>query len=324
MKRFAAILAAAFVFTALSGCGNGSGSIQINNEAIGETNIKNSSEVTFTDSAGRTVTVSDPQKTAVFTASFADIWQLAGGTVSFATEDAFDSDKYTLPDGVVNIGLLDSPSAELLIDGDADFVILSSTAHGGTKLAETLEQAGMTCALFEVEDFSDYINMLKICTDITGRQDLYEKNGEAVRKNINEIISEQQNREQKTALYLRAFSTGIKAKGSDSMTGKMLADMNCVNIADTVPQLLEELSIEEIIRQDPDFIFITIMGSDEEKAKRSYEDTLASNPAWSGLSAVRNGRCIFLPKQYFHNKPNAEWDKAYEMLAEIINDEKTD
>lgn len=324
MKRFAAILAAAFVFTALSGCGNGSGSIQINNEAIGETNIKNSSEVTFTDSAGRTVTVSDPQKTAVFTASFADIWQLAGGTVSFATEDAFDSDKYTLPDSVVNIGLLDSPSAELLIDGDADFVILSSTAHGGIKLAETLEQAGMTCALFEVEDFSDYINMLKICTDITGRQDLYEKNGEAVRKNINEIISEQQNREQKTALYLRAFSTGIKAKGSDSMTGKMLADMNCVNIADTVPQLLEELSIEEIIRQDPDFIFITIMGSDEEKAKRSYEDTLASNPAWSGLSAVRNGRCIFLPKQYFHNKPNAEWDKAYEMLAEIINDEKTD
>lgn len=324
MKRFAAILAAAFVFTALSGCGNGSGSIQINNEAIGETNIKNSSEVTFTDSAGRIVTVSDPQKTAVFTASFADIWQLAGGTVSFATEDAFDSDKYTLPDGVVNIGLLDSPSAELLIDGDADFVILSSTAHGGTKLAETLEQAGMTCALFEVEDFSDYINMLKICTDITGRQDLYEKNGEAVRKNINEIISEQQNREQKTALYLRAFSTGIKAKGSDSMTGKMLADMNCVNIADTVPQLLEELSIEEIIRQDPDFIFITIMGSDEEKARRSYEDTLASNPAWSGLSAVQNGRCIFLPKQYFHNKPNAEWDKAYEMLAEIINDEKTD
>lgn len=324
MKRFAAILAAAFVFTALSGCGNGSGSIQINNEAIGETNIKNSSEVTFTDSAGRTVTVSDPQKTAVFTASFADIWQLAGGTVSFATEDAFDSDKYTLPDGVVNIGLLDSPSAELLIDGDADFVILSSTAHGGIKLAETLEQAGMTCALFEVEDFSDYINMLKICTDITGRQDLYEKNGEAVRKNINEIISEQQNREQKTALYLRAFSTGIKAKGSDSMTGKMLADMNCVNIADTVPQLLEELSIEEIIRQDPDFIFITIMGSDEEKARRSYEDTLASNPAWSELSAVQNGWCIFLPKQYFHNKPNAEWDKAYEMLAEIINDEKTD
>lgn len=324
MKKISAIIAAVLVFAALSGCGTGGGTVQNNIEAISETDIKSSGEVTFTDSAGRTVTVSDPKKTAVFTASFADIWQLAGGTVSFATEDVFDNENITLPDGVVNIGLLDSPSAELLIDGEADFVILSSTAHGGTELAETLEQAGITCALFEVEDFADYLNVLKICTDITGRQDLYEKNGEAVRQKINEIISKQQSKPQKTVLYLRAFSTGIKAKGGDSMTGKMLADMNCANIADTVPSLLEELSIEEIIQQDPDFIFLTIMGSDEEKARKSYEDILASNPAWSELSAVKNGRCIFLPKQYFHNKPNAEWDKAYEMLAEILNDEKTD
>lgn len=324
MKKISVILAAALVFSALSGCGTGSDPVQNNSETISETDIKSGSGISFTDSSGRTVTVSNPQKTAVFTASFADIWQLAGGTVSFATEDVFENENVTLPDGVVNIGLLDSPSAELLIDGEADFVILSSTAHGGTELAETLEQAGITCALFEVEDFADYLNVLKICTDITGRQDLYEKNGEAVQKKINEIISEQQTKEQKTVLYLRAFSTGIKAKGGDSMTGKMLADMNCANIADAVPSLLEELSIEEIIQQDPDFIFITIMGSDEEKARKSYEDTLASNPAWSGLSAVQNGRCVFLPKQYFHNKPNAEWDKAYEMLAEILNNEKAD
>ncbi|MDE6132481.1 MAG: ABC transporter substrate-binding protein, partial [Oscillospiraceae bacterium] len=288
MKKFSAILTAALFLTLLSGCGTNSDTVQNNNETISETDIKVSSEVTFTDSAGRTVTVSDPQKTAVFTASFADIWQLAGGTVSFATEDVFDNENITLPEDTVNIGLLDSPSAELLIDGEADFVILSSTAHGGTELAETLEQAGITCALFEVENFADYLNVLKICTNITCRQDLYEKNGEAVQEKINKIISDQQNKPQKTVLYLRAFSTGIKAKGVDSMTGKMLADMNCANIADAVPSLLEELSIEEIIEQDPDFIFITVMGSDEEKARKSYEDTLASNPAWSGLSAVQN------------------------------------
>ncbi len=319
MKKITSIIASLLIFSALSGCGTESGIMQNNTGTITETDVKNNGEVTFTDSTGRTVTISEPQKVAVFTSSFADIWQLAGGTISFATEDVFNDERYDLPDSTVNIGLLDSPSAELLIDGDADFAIISSTAHGGAELAETLEQVGITCALFEVEDFSDYLNMLKICTDITGRQDLYEQNGEAVLKKINAIISEQKNKEQKTVLYLRAFSAGIKAKGEDSMTGKMLADMNCINIADTVPSLLEELSIEEIIEQDPDFIFITIMGSDEEKARKSYGDILASNPAWSGLSAVENGRCIFLPKEYFHNKPNNKWDKAYEMLAEILN-----
>ena len=321
MKKLSAIIAAALVLSVISGCGTDRNSVQNNSEIISEANIKSGGEVTFTDSVGRTVTVSNPQKTAVFTSSFADIWQLAGGTISFATEDVFNDERFALSDSVVNIGLLESPSAELLIDGEADFAIISSTAHGGTELAETLEQVGITCALFEVEDFDDYLNVLKICTDITGRQDLYEQNGEAVQKKINEIILEQKNKEQKTVLYLRAFSTGIKAKGGDTMTGKMLADMNCENIADTVPSLLEELSVEEIIERDPDFIFITIMGSDEEKARKSYEDILASNPAWSGLSAVENERCIFLPKQYFHNKPNAEWDRAYEILAEIINNE---
>lgn len=331
MNKIAAISAAAIALSVFSGCGNSGennapagGEITYTSVSASEAAENRLGEVTFTDSAGRTVTVSNPQKTAVFTSSFADIWQLAGGTVSFATDDAFgDSGRtYTLPEDTVNIGMLDSPSAELLIGGDADFALLSSTAHGGRELADTLESAGITCALFEVENFSDYLSMLKICTDITGRQDLYEKNGEAIRKRIDGIIENQKNKEPKTVLYLRAYSTGVKAKGGDSMTGKMLADMNCVNIADLSPSLLEELSVEEIIRQDPDFIFITTMGSDDEKARKAYEDILVSNPAWSGLSAVENGRCVFLPKQYFHNKPNAKWDKAYEMLSEILNDEQ--
>ena len=44
----------------------------------------------------------------------------------------------------------------------------------GTVL-ETLEAAGINVAYFEVNDFQDYLEVLRICTDITGRKDLYEK-----------------------------------------------------------------------------------------------------------------------------------------------------
>ena len=273
--------------------------------------------VTFTDQSGKTVSVSSPKKAAAFSASLAEIWQLAGGEISFVTSDAFDDEKLTLPDSAVNIGNMNSPSAELLINGGADFVLLSS-AHGGQMLEEMLDQAGIPCARFDIENFSDYLDLLKICTEITGRADLYEKNGAALEQNINSITAKRRSGERKTVLYLRAFSSGIKAKNSDSMTGKMLSELNCENIADITPSLLEDLSIEKIIELDPDFIFITIMGSDEEKARESYKKTLSDNPAWNGLSAVKNNRCIFLPTKYFHNKPNAEWDKAYQMLAEIL------
>ena len=278
------------------------------------------SEFTFTDQFGKTVTVCFPKKVAAFSASLAEVWQLAGGEISFVTSDAFDDEKISLPNSAVNIGDMNSPSAELLIDGGADLVLLSS-AHGGQKLEEMLDQVGIPCAKFDIENFSDYLDLLKICTDITGRVDLYEKNGLSLERNIKSIIEKRSSEERKTVLYLRAFSSGIKVKNSDSMTGKMLADMNCENIADLIPSLLEELSVEKIIELDPDFIFITIMGSDEEKARDSYQKMLAENPAWNGLTAVKNDSCIFLPTKYFHNKPNAEWDKAYEMLAEILNDE---
>ncbi|MDE6594940.1 MAG: hypothetical protein K2K44_02890 [Oscillospiraceae bacterium] len=111
MKKLAVICAAILVLSAISGCEKDGETVLNNSETISETNIKIGGEVTFTDSAGRTVTVSDPKKTAVFTSSFADIWQLAGGTISFATEDVFNDERYELPDGTVNIVILVSPSA---------------------------------------------------------------------------------------------------------------------------------------------------------------------------------------------------------------------
>lgn len=319
MKNKIIIFCAALLLTLiLGGCADKT-ALQSPLDGSSDVTLTEKSEITFTDQFGKTVTVCSPKKIAAFSASLAEIWQLAGGEISFATSDAFDDEKIILPNSAVNIGDMNSPSAELLIDGGADLVLLSS-AHGGQRLEETLDQVGIHCAKFDIENFSDYLELLKICTDITGRADLYEKNGLSLERNINSIKEKRQSEEQKTVLYLRAFSSGIKAKNSNSMTGKMLADLNCENIADETSLLLEDLSVEKIIELDPDFIFITIMGSDEEKARDSYEKMLMSNPAWSGLTAARNDRCIFLPTKYFHNKPNAEWDKAYEMLAEILED----
>lgn len=98
----------------------------------------------------------------------------------------------------------------------------------------------------------------------------------------------------------------------------MLKDLGCVNIADSNGSLLENLSMETIIQEDPDFIFAVTMGESEEKALGVLEETLKSNPAWAGLTAVKNGRYVVLPKDLFHLKPNNRWGESYEMLYEIL------
>ena len=75
--------------------------------------------------------------------------------------------------------------------------------------------------------------------------------------------------------------------------------------------------MEEIIRRDPHWIFVVTMG-DEAAAAAYMRQNLESDPAWNGLSAVQEGRCVLLPQDLFHYKPNERWDESYEYLAKIL------
>ena len=277
---------------------------------------------TFTDSVGRTVEVQSIEKTAVISGSLAEIWQLSGGELYGVTNDAYDGHALDLPQNVRNYGDVKNPSVENMIADNVDFVILSGGIANHLKLENTLDSSGLNTAYFDVENFEDYLSVLKICTEITGREDLYIQNGESVHERVDAAIKRSQKQEKPEILLLRAFSSGIKAKSSDNMTGQMLSDLGCVNIADSETSLLEDLSLEAIISADPDFVFITTMGDDEAAAVAQYESELASNPAWQELPAVKNGNVHILPKDMFHYKPNNRWGEAYEYLEEILYGEE--
>ena len=120
-------------------------------------------------------------------------------------------------------------------------------------------------------------------------------------------------------LVLRVSSGSVKAKGSrGTVLGEMLSDIGCVNVADSDETLLENLSVESVIRQEPYRIFVVTMGSDTEKSRKNLERMIESDPAWSSLEALREGRVHIMDKRLFNLKPNAKWAKAYEELIAIL------
>ena len=288
-----------------------------------EINPKNESSISFTDVLGREVSVpKEPQRVAALIGSFADVWVLSGGSVCATTEEAWDDFALDLPDAV-NIGGAHSPSLELLLSSDPDFVIASASTSSNLEMKETLEAAKIPVAYFDVDNFQDYLDMLQICTDITGRADLYQKYGLDVEAQIDAIKAEvsQHNLtdEKRTVLLLRAYSGSVKAKGSEgTILGEMLADLGCINIADSEASLLENLSVESIIRQEPYRIFVVTMGNDTEKAIQNLRQMMEENPAWGTLSAITEGRMHVMDRKLFNIKPNAEWAVSYEKLSEIL------
>lgn len=277
--------------------------------------------LTFTDDLDREVTVPvEPQRVAVLLGSYADVWCLAGGTDSIvaAANDAWTDFDLDLGEDVANLGSLMEPSLEELIASQPDLVIASSNTTSNVELLSSLEELGIPTVYFGVNSFDDYLEMLDVCTQITGHTENYQTYGLDVQAQV-EKAKEQNDGSAPTVLLLRSASTSCKVKNSKgTVLGEILADLGTVNIADSDESLLEDLSMERIIADDPDYIFVVFQGSDQDAAQKTLDAALTSNPAWDTLSAVQNGNFYIMEKELYHLKPNARWGEAYQKVADIL------
>lgn len=276
--------------------------------------------ITFSDDLGRTVCLAPPERVAALTGSFADLWCLAGGngTLVAAAGDAWTSFSLDLEDTVTDLGAIKAPNLELLLSCSPDLVLASSNTAAQVALLDVLETAGLTVAYFNVTNFEEYRNMLGLCTQLTGNTEAYQQYGEALSEQITATRSRADG-SRPTVLYIRATGSSCKVKNSrDTVLGEMLADLNCINVADSDTSLLEQLSLEAILEADPNYIFAVLQGADASAAQQTLEQTLLSNPAWQQLTAVQEGRFHVLDHRLYNLKPNAKWGDAYEQLADIL------
>lgn len=279
---------------------------------------------TFSDDLDRIVTVENPQRVAPLLGSFAQVWYLAGGTVCASADDAWEDFDLPLPEDAVNLGMTKELNMEKLFAAEPDFIIASANTAQQIQWQDTLEKTGIPVAYFDVSDFDDYLRMLKICTDITGRPDLYEEKGIAVQTQIEAVIAQSQARlkskDAPTVLSLRASASSIRAKNSQgNVLGEILRALGCVNIADSDDSLLENLSIEHILQADPDYIFFVQQGDDAQGMAENVQRFMAENPAWGQLTAVKEGRVFYLDKALYGLKPNDRWGEAYEKIESILS-----
>lgn len=312
MSRFSRLLCALAAAAALAGCGAERGAPAADGPAA-----SCGTAFTFTDALGYEVALESWERAAALYGSFAETWLLAGGRLLGATEDAVSERELALGEETAVLGTVKEPNFEEILALNPDFLILSADIAGQVKLHDALKEASIPHAYYRVDSFSGYLDMLEQFCAMTGREDLYRENGLAVQEQIGRVLSAVEGRSRPTVLLIRAYATGARAKGDDNLAGVILRDLGADNLVDRYKSLLEEISLEEVVAADPEFIFITTMGGEDE-AMAHMARTFGENPAWAGLSAVRSGRCVTLPKELFHYKPNKRWGESYAYLAEIL------
>ena len=283
-------------------------------------NVPAETSVTFTDDLNRQVTVDRPQRVACLISSFSDIWCLAGGAdaIVAATDATWRYFDLPLRDDVVNLGNTKELDVERLLACEPDLILASGGTDRNVELEASFSAMGLNAAYFSVDTFEDYLRMLKICTEITGKTENHDLYGTQVARQVEAALARQDG-SAPSVLYIRATGSSCKVKNSEgSVLGEMLKDLGCINIADRNGSLLEQLSIEAILQADPDYIFVVLQSADPADAQAILQTTLLDNPAWASLTAVQEGRYHVMDPNLYNLKPNAQWGKAYEQLADIL------
>ncbi|MDD5936461.1 MAG: ABC transporter substrate-binding protein [Clostridiales bacterium] len=275
----------------------------------------------FMDASGFITTFKEkPKNVAVLFSSYAEIWQLAGGTVNITVKETVDRKLVEMNDvSIVGAGSGKEINYEQLLSLRPDLVILTADYEAQMQLADRLRMFQIPVLVLRVDSFLDYLKALSMFTTILDTKNYYREYGNTVLGQVEAVVERTQNTEKKpTVLFLRAYSYGAKVKTTNHFVGQMLKDLGAINIAESKGFPLETLSQEVIASSNVDYIFISVMGEDEGAVRNYVQRELLAQPAFSSLTAVKEKKYYILPKDLFTFKPNARWGEAYLYLAKLL------
>lgn len=253
-----------------------------------------------------------PKNVVALSKSVAELWTLSGGTIAAGTDDALE-----LPgaENAVSIGTLTTASLEAILSVNPQLVILTLDIPLHKTLEENLRALGIKTYIADVKSFSDYENVMSDFTKLTERKDLYKKNVTDVKNQIEKIKASHAGKTKGTYYFVRASATKNKTL-KKHFGNEIFQDLGLKSIIED-DSLFDELSIEELLSKNPDYIFVTFQGN-EKKGRESFKAFYENNPVWSELKAVKNNKIFFLSKDLFNYKPNARWAEAYNLAADLI------
>lgn len=320
-RKRMALAAACIVLLSLAGCaGSGKETEKASIEVSGT-----GYPLTVRDYLGiETVIESKPERVAVLSGTPMNIWYDLGGK-SVCTADISDNLKL-IPEyaqeirALPAIGAVYSVNMEAIVAQSPDLII----AQVGTQntQAAKLREMGYNVITTNIRSFSDVTDTYRAFGKLLQCEEEAQKKIDAL-VSQNQALADRQPESGKTVVILYLTAQSLSVKLDNSIAGDIASTLGLKNICaelppDTIGSETTPLDIEYIVAKQPDFVLVTSMISDNETAVRTMEEKFASNPAWSGVEAVAQGRVVYLPQEYFLYNAGPYYNEAVEYMARSV------
>lgn len=283
--------------------------------------------LTLQDDANRTVVLAaKPEKIVALSPSFLELLGAVDATV--IGRPSSKTDVPTFVKAAEEVGNVNNINIEKVVALKPDLVIAYQGRHD--KFVPILESNHIPVLVVRMKTYQDVQETIKRFAAIVGAPQKGEALAVAMDEKIRAVTAKLPDKSQKVAiLFSTAKSVTVQLEGSIAGTAaKMLGFENVAVGSKTMEKDADSTpySIETLVQQNPDRIFVVTMGNLEEIQKRMTED-VESNPAWSSLQAVKNKKVHFLPQELFLLNPGLRYPEAVQTMAkaaypEVFEDAK--
>lgn len=298
------------------GCGDGA---QPSRPAAGSTTASLAvahGPVTITDDAGYTLHLDRPVRRVIsLIPSVNETLMAIGATDRIVGRTRYDVDPEL--SGVPSVGGGLDPSIEAIVALQPDVVIgWDNDKRRG--VAERLAALGIAFVSLRTQDTTDMFRGIATLGALTGLDSSASAVAARLRAELDDVRRSVEGRARPAVMYV-VFDDPASTVGRETFIGQVIGVAGGSSIFDDLDQLWPTVSLEEVVRRDPDIVVLPIQDTSAASSAAAVR-ALQGRAGWRDVRAVREGRVATVPTN-LTNRPGPHLGAAARVLRDAIHPE---
>ena len=206
---------------------------------------------------------------------------------------------------VPEIGDAIRPNLERIVAARPDVVVLYAGADNASAV-QALRRAGIPVLSLRIDTIEDFLHAVDTLGAVLGQRDKADSIQGALRSRLR-AVSARRNKGEAVRVFMPVWDAPLMTVGAGSFLNELVAIAGGQNIYHDRAAPSFSISLEDVIRRDPDVIL-----AGPKKAREIMRD-----PRWRALRAVRNGRVLSYDTTLV-SQPSTRLGEAAASLATLL------
>ena len=201
-----------------------------------------------------------------------------------------------------------------------DLVIASLTVPGMERNIEALKGENLPYIVLSPISIEETLEDIKTLGRITGTEDRAEELSKEIKAIIESVRSIRRDVKYKPKLYWEWWPKPFIAACRHSWVNDMIEIVGGINIFSDIEKTSAEIDETEIIKRNPDILFICWCGA--KMQNKMSAELILEREGWDRINAISEKRVHCVPESLF-GRPGPRIKEALMMLSQIINSERS-